>query len=283
VSLPDDYQQSLDLIGVSEYYPDISPTSSPQLNAILTNIRQNIILPNIINQRQRKLIRDKSKKEYLENEDVRVNVSGKDIRLEYFNALENSPNRRRTFNEALELSVETQDWQNWPGLLAGIHSAKIKLDPAWQAKFVRKALEAGQLGLVLRCLQDVKNTGLSLRDREIRQLVMSNIRLVALQSGWEEETTRQCLRRAQDVNVMMEKVEHCGGVPMSRTDPRAEPFMISVPLELASRLAVKNQQGEENDDMVLKYALRLVAAFEQQQTDLVSTLRSSLRIFLTCY
>jgi hypothetical protein len=269
----------VNLTEIPEYLPTFSETAELKLDAILRELRNKVLLLGNLNQRQRKLVTHKSKKEYLENEDVRVNIGDADVRLQHIDLMKDMPSLRHSINEVLRLSVQHNEWYNWPKLLAGLHHAKVKLEPDWEAKFVRKALEAGQLPMVLRCLQDVKNTGLTLRNEEVRWRVMQDIRSTAVLTEWDEEVTRKCLYRAQDFNVNMDREEHCGGHATTLDDPRAEPIFMAVPLELACMLSIKYGDGKDEDETVRKYTARLLAALDQQQHDLVSSL-STLQILL---
>lgn len=262
----------VDLTEIPEYLPTFSETTELRLDAILRELRDKVLLLGNLNQRQRKLVTHKSKKEYLENEDVRVNIGDADVRLQHIDLMKDMPSVRGSINEVLRLSIEHNEWYNWPKLLAGLHHAKVELDPEWEAKFVRKALKAGQLPMVLRCLQDVKNTGLTLRNEEVRRRVMQDIRSTAVLTEWDEEVTRKCLNRAQDFNINMDREEHCGGHATTLDDPRAEPIFMAVPLELACMLSTKYGDGKDEDGIVRKYTARLLAALEQRQHYLVSSL-----------
>jgi hypothetical protein len=65
----------------------------------------------------------------------------------------------------------------------------------------------------------------------------------------------------------MEHPAHCGSRKVAEQDPRAEPYVIAIPLELSAHEALKS--GKDEAGKVEAYSTRLIAALAQQKTALV--------------
>jgi hypothetical protein len=57
--------------------------------------------------------------------------------------------------------------------------------------------------------------------------------------GWKN-TVKKSLKSAESVISQMEHAEHCGSRRVTNQDPRAEPYFMAVPLELAAYDVIKN-------------------------------------------
>jgi hypothetical protein len=160
---------------------------------------------------------------------------------------------------------ETKDWQNLPGLLEGYHRSKVQLAPQWLSLAIKKAREAGALSTIVQCLQQVEKNGFSLSIPEVREGVLLGLRSEAKESGWVHGAKR--LQSVEAVLSCMEHPDHCGSRKVTDNDPRAEPFVIAVPLELAAQDVLVN--GKEGTDKVETYSTRLITALAQQKSELV--------------
>jgi hypothetical protein len=87
--------------------------------------------------------------------------------------------------------------------------------------------------------------------------------------GWDEKAIQTTLEHAQQAADLMELPEHCGHRVVAPGDPRADPVVIGVLLELAARVAQFRQGDSSPQVLAENYAQKLVAALEQQVTDLV--------------
>jgi len=215
----------------------------------------------------------------LENEPVYATLGDEEIRLEHLDVTKDIP-RTTTFLRVLDLSKEPQDWQNIPALLEGFHRSHANIPHAWFEKLIRKANEARMLGVVIRCLEQVERNGFSLNIPIVRESVLLGIRKNAKDAERVGNLTEKSLKQAQTVLELMEKPAHCGSRTVSDLDPRAEPYVIGIPLELAAMRAKNPIDGSyattspfartAPQDMVSLYANRLIVALGQQQTDLSS-------------
>jgi hypothetical protein len=98
-------------------------------------------------------------------------------------------------------------------------------------KFLRRALEADQLPLIMRIIHQ-EWSPISMADQEIRMRIMYAIREVAEKSGWDDKVTLESLRRAEQLNRL-------AGLPVHGRFRHgfADTYMTVVPLELSAKVA----------------------------------------------
>jgi hypothetical protein len=245
--------------------PTFKPTSSEELDGLLSTIRMKYFLPQYLNEHQRKLIRSTKLKSQLENDPVYATLGDEEIRLEHIDVTKDMP-PRTAFLEVIRLLQSKEDWSNLPGLLEGYHRSKAKLDPQWLESMIKKAREDGAMNVVVQCLAQVEKNGFSLRTPSVREQILLGIRLNAKEAQWDIKKTKS-LRKAEEVLRHMEHPEHCGSRKVTEQDPRAEPYVIAVPLELAAHDAIKS--GRNESGKVELYSTRLITALAQQKTALV--------------
>lgn len=166
--------------------PVFEPTVSPELDTVLDLLRRKVILPRLLNQQQKKLVNDPTKKEYLLNEEIVVRIGDEDIRLEPHSFSKDGVSTNKTFTKALEIAVEEDEFDFLPEILKGIHSADLNIsDGNWHAwdingrnriySAIRSALEAGHIGLVMRILERGSQMGIQL-NAVITRLIATSIR-----------------------------------------------------------------------------------------------------------
>jgi hypothetical protein len=265
--------QSL-ILHLSAAIPNFKPTSSPELDALLVNIRSKVFVPSYLNKNQLKLVRQTKSKSQLENDPVYATFGDEEIRLSHLDVTKDQP-KKKVFLEYLDLAKEPKDWQNLPALLEGWHHARPNMPAHFYSKTIRQANQAGMLPIIIQCLWQVESNGFTLSEPAIRHAIFLSIRINAKDSDWDKNVTEKSLKQIQTVLELMEKPEHCGSRIVSDSDPRAEPVAIGVPLELAARRAKTQFGGKDEDGLVATYANRLITALGQQKSALVRHIMSS--------
>jgi hypothetical protein len=206
-------------------------------------------------------------KSQLENEPVFATIGDEEVRLEHIDITTDIP-PQKTFLRVLDLTKESQDWKNLPPLLEGL--ARVKGLPAqYQQRFITAAAEADMISVVLNCLRQAEYNGFSLKTPVVRLSMFHAIRKSAREADWEEEATQKCLKQVQQVLDMMEDPAHCGQRVVTPDDPRAQPYVIAIPLEIAAMRAKSHLNGVDEGDLVAAYTTRLLSALEQPGNDLV--------------
>jgi len=218
---------------------------------------------------QKKLVYAQKYASQLENDPTYATIGDEDFLLEHIDKRKDIPNSTESIQKVFKLTKDHNDWRNWLALLQGLHESRAKYLPEWKAKFVRKACEAGELWVVTQGLKQVKRNGVSMSIPEVRHTVFMGLRTYAKNMGWSEEAIQTSLTHAQQAADLLEHPEHCGRRVIAPGDPRADPVVIGVLLELAARAAQFRQDDGLPQVLAENYAQKLVAVLEQQATDLV--------------
>ncbi|QDS69100.1 hypothetical protein FKW77_010209 [Venturia effusa] len=251
--------------------PTFTPTSSPELDALLDSIRAKVFVPSYLNKKQLQLVRSTKAKAQLENDPVYATFGDEEIRLTHLDVTKDQP-RSKVLFEFKDLAKESRDWANLPALLEGWHHARPNTSMDLLSRLVREASKAGQLQMIIQCLWQVEKNGLSLANDELRFDIIDSIRSHATKSGLGTPT-KSALRQIQTVLELMEKPEHCGSRTISDSDPRAEPHVIGVALELAALRANHEFGGKDEDGVVATYFNRLISALGQQKSEVPHSAR----------
>jgi hypothetical protein len=247
--------------------PVFTPTSSPELDTLLSTIRSKHIIPHVLHKAERKLIFGIKNREYLEESPQTTTIGGEEIQLEWIDQRTEIPNRRKLMKRVLQLMKEgePQDWENLPKLLLGLTRAKKTPSPRQLAKMVRLATNAGRFGIVMRCLQRPIATGMSMEKEEVLRAVMWALREVGRgeRGGWEQEGVGKALRDANEIASLLESEGHGSGTYVKKNDPRTRPEVLAIFLELAAVQAWKFQDGMDTDGRVRAFAERLLSNVER--------------------
>lgn len=255
--------------------PKFKPTSSPELDSLLDTIRSKLFVPSYLNKQQLRLVQSTKSKAQLENDPVYATFGEEEIRLTHLDITKDVPNKR-IFFEFLDMAKEAKDWANLPALLEGWHHARPNKLSKQLSETVKRANDAGMMPLIIQCLWRVEKNGFTLSEPNLRYTLLNTIRWNAKNSDWDKIVVERSLKQVETVIELMEKPEHCGSRTVSNSDPRAEPMVIGLPLELAARRAKSQFEGKDQDRSVATYFHRLITALDQQNWELVRHLEASL-------
>ncbi|KFY88530.1 hypothetical protein V500_06296 [Pseudogymnoascus sp. VKM F-4518 (FW-2643)] len=247
-------------------FPTFQPTSSPELDNILSKFRNTIFLPAHLSKQHRDLVYAFKNKKNLEAIPVTVEIGGEEIRLKHINMTKDVPNQRKALREALGLMKEKKDWDNFPLLLEGLHSAGRVTDEVVLEQFVRMASLAGRQDAVLESARRVSKTGFRINTREIAKMVVWWIQYRALANDFSQAETKKALSMAEQIAILMEDKAHAGGRAADSEDPRTSPEVIGLLLEL-SALNVKHEGGKDENGSVEKYAKSLLASLRDKELE----------------
>lgn len=229
--------------------------------------RTKIFTPSALSKAHRDLVYKPSRHKLLINDPgVTVTMSdNEELRLQPLNS-HDRPKKKQALRRLLELLQDGNDWQNLPAFLEGMHLAGEELSDGYLEKFVRKANEQGKTGIIIRCAEMVKKTGVTLADPAVTTELMLGIHTRAAKAGFKGEDMDKALHQAQDVTLLMEKPEHCGGKvwKIGQKDMRRDVTVLGIMLELRAAEAA-HQAGPEIDfGTVAKTASRVMALWPQQ-------------------
>ncbi|KAF2235874.1 hypothetical protein EV356DRAFT_575398 [Viridothelium virens] len=254
--------------------PIFGETSSPELDSVLSTLRYKVFLPNAhLNQQQRKLVFREKYRSQLETQPVKVTIGDEEVELVHMDQL-NLPNTwdltKRVF-ALLSKEKQAKDWHNvLPNLMHGFQGVRFGLSPARMEKMVRTANSAEMQDVVMKCLQQVKTTNLSLKWPGIRYEVLWGIHAAAQNGGtepWGEQETKQAIGWMKQVAIQLESRIHGGGFLNDSHDPRASPAVIGLLLELYAARASQHMGGVDMEGKVRIYAERLMDVLPRWRDD----------------
>lgn len=193
-----------------------------------------------------------------------VDIADESVQLEPLDATKDIPDSWKSMEKALDLMRDgTGDWANVVGLLAGMRTAGRRFK-SWQYEYViRTAGEAGAGYVVVDAARAVRRTGLELRDLRLVREAFWACRSKAAREGWKAEPTEKALAWARQLAGLLDDSAHCGKLNLvGGRDPRIQPDIIAVVLELAAMRASRHTGGKDVDGKVLMYAERLMPNLE---------------------
>jgi hypothetical protein len=233
-------------------------TSSTELNDLLSEIRQKIMLPSHLSKKHQKLIYKKKYENELLTEPVVAKIANEAFELQHIDKKKDLNHKKAIFT-AIGLMKEKKDWANLPNLLAGMKLAGVNTNKLpMKNRILSLASKAGRHEVILECLWRVEDTGMQLKEPEFAINVMSAIQQRALNTDWHEHELAKALKWAELVLVMMEEPKHAGSRILAEDDPRLQPQVIGILLELASVKAVRYLEGRDVDGKVAEYSTRLL-------------------------
>ena len=230
------------------------------MNALLSEARLKIMLPSHLSRQHKSLIyRQKYEKE-LSTEPVIATIAEEDFQLQHIDAKIDVPNSKKTLQKAMTLMKDKKDWANLPNLLEGLNVAGMNTNTERvKGSVVTQCRLAGRQEVLLECLRRVKDTGMQLKEPRFVVRVMLAMQSRAFRTDFHEHETAKALKWAEMVVALMENPEHAGSrVLAGENDPRLQPEVIGILLELAAVRAVKHLESRDVDGKVAEYGARLV-------------------------
>lgn len=246
--------------------PAFNESPNPELNEVLSTIRNKIFMPNYLEKGERKLLFKAKYRQQLIDNPQNVTIGDEEIPLEPMDLLKDLPKRSTTVKEALDIimSEGSKDWHQLPKLLQGLkEGVKRPLRKEAYARVVRCAMNADKIGVVLQCLETPDRTGMTLRHEEVRKILLDGLHHMAQDHEWSEAATGRALRDANVVSRLLENEEHGGGRRLQENDPRQHPETVGLFLELASVYVYLHADANDTEGLVKAYAGRLMSCLEK--------------------
>lgn len=218
------------------------------------------MLPSHLSSKHQKLIYKKRYENELLTEPVIATIANEDFQLQHIDRTKDLPNHKKALFKAISLMKEKKDWGNLPNLLAGMKLAGMNTSGlSMKNRIVSLVRQAGRHEVILECLLRAEDTGIQLKEPVFATMVMLAIQQRAFDTDWHEHELAKALKWAELVVVMMEEPKHAGSrVLAGKDDPRLQPQVIGILLELASMKAVKYLEGRDVDGKVAEYSTRLL-------------------------
>lgn len=239
-------------------------STSSELDSVLSTFREDVFLPAHLTRTHRKRVFNRKIATKLEEEPVKVDVSGEEFRLRHVEKTR-QPDSVKGLFQAVSLMKDKKDWDNLPIIFEGMKTAGRKYKLHHLEKLVRKAGMAGRQDAILECARRVSKTDFVLRDASLVRQVMWWIQYKAVSNDWDAKNTQRALSIAEQISVLLEDPIHSGSRTIqSPDDARVRPEVVGILLELAAANAKQN--GSDADGKVQLYAERLINIMRDGRT-----------------
>jgi hypothetical protein len=244
--------------GFAAAIPSFPPTSSAELDRMLNRFREELFIPFGLGIKQRRLMFRQKYADRLEEEPVTVTI-GEDEKFQLRPMDPQSRPKNEEIVQVVSLMNTTKDWQNIiPFLTALRMSRRVVKRERWEW-LVRKAGDAGALGIILECAKQSQRTGLRLNEVGLVQRLFFELHEKAQAEEFKGPATSKALSLAQQAVTLMEAPEHVNHDV--QLDPKRRPFLIGTLLELSAARALNELEGKDEGGHVRAYAERLLATW----------------------
>lgn len=252
------------LLIISGGIPKFKPTSSPELDSIFSNFRENVFLPAHLSKQHLDLVYAQKHQDDIETTPVTVNIAGEEFSLKHIDRTKDLLSVNDSVSKMLKLMTKS-DWDNFPAFLEGMKSAGRPVSALWQEKSIRAASRIGRLDVILECVRRGADTGFKINTRSMASHILYWVQYTALADNFGQEKAKKALKMAEQIAALMEDQTHAGG-KVRANDPRASPEVTGILLEL-SAINTKNQGGMDTDGSVEKYAKKFLATIRNNDIE----------------
>ncbi|PGH12975.1 hypothetical protein AJ79_03948 [Helicocarpus griseus UAMH5409] len=252
------------------WIPSFKPTSSQELDQLLSSFREHVFIPAFLTPAQRRLVYKENANPSLDQNPITITLKGQteeSYRLRHLNWRETPGNN--VVRGIVGLMKQPDDWFTLVPLLKGLHTSKRTPNIRLWEFILSKAGEAGMNSVILDCATQAERTGLSLGDYFLAEQVFKNLHLKAESLGFQGPELEKLLRQAKSFAALLETEEHAplkedASLPESskKPDPRRHPNIISVLLELNAARALDAFDGKDVQGAVRTYAEILLSNWE---------------------
>ncbi|KAL9594537.1 MAG: hypothetical protein Q9219_006978 [cf. Caloplaca sp. 3 TL-2023] len=245
--------------------PTFQPTSSPELDALLSTFRANVFLPAHLLALQKSLVYKSKNHRLLTNpeEPATVKLGNEVHQLHPLNHITDEPGVRKSLRLILGWMSEGRDWVNLIPFLEGLRQSGRKVR-AWQAeKIVRRIGEAGKPGVVMEMLRRVEATGVKLGDVGVCREVFWGGILKCVQSGWSEEGVKDAERLMERWWDMLSDEKHVDQDTKKRSgDPKMQPEIVGSLLWVRATRSVLFGEKKDEEGKVKRAAEMVTAVWK---------------------
>ncbi|KAK2744772.1 hypothetical protein FQN55_006528 [Onygenales sp. PD_40] len=243
--------------------PSFKPTDSKDLDEILTKFREHVFIPAFLSRPRRKLLyKTPIESSPLLQQPITIYLENSETYQLRPLRLEDTP-RNSKLRDVVELMTTPEHWSNLLPLLQGMHSAKRTPKVDVMEFILRKAGEAGMNTLMIECAKQSRTTGLSLGNYQIAELFFSNFRMQAEKADFKGPELEKALKNAKQTATLMNMPGHA---PVDRlADPRRNPNIIGVLLELSAARALDAFEGKDTTGDVVSYAEKLIGTWQLRE------------------
>ncbi|KAI4179622.1 MAG: hypothetical protein L6R41_007738 [Letrouitia leprolyta] len=240
--------------------PTFTPTSSPDLDALLSTFRTNIFLPSQLLSLQKSLVYKAKNHRLLTNpeEPATVKIGNEVHQLHPLNRFTDEPDTRKSLAQIMDLMKEGRDWVNMIPFLEGLRLSGRKVRGWQMEKIVRRMGMAGRQGVVMEMLRQVEGTGVRWGERGVCREVFWGGVSKCVQDGWSEEGVDEAKKLVEGWWALLSEERHVNKADRkSGDDPRLKPEIVGVLLWVRAVRSVLFG-GKEDEEGKVKRAAEMV-------------------------
>ncbi|CAG8957181.1 hypothetical protein HYFRA_00009382 [Hymenoscyphus fraxineus] len=235
--------------------PKFTKTSSEEVDTILSDVRNNYIIPAYLSAQQKELIIKAKHRKMLENDEVFANIGGERIHLTPMMERSRIP-LIKSISEAIE-KMNDKDVENMIPLLEGLMQtdARLPREEYWVRRIIKLFCNHNREDLVLAYVRQASDTGFPLANRGLVRAAMLSFLHKATKAEWEPAATKQALAWCEQLLDLLDDPKY---KPLFlENDPRLYYTILSPPIFLAAKVA-QQTGGEAEKKKLEDYVARML-------------------------
>ncbi|KAL8867760.1 MAG: hypothetical protein Q9174_005451 [Haloplaca sp. 1 TL-2023] len=244
--------------------PTFTPTSSPELDSLLSTVRTNIFLPSHLLKPQKSLLYRQKNHSLLTNpeEPATVKLGNEVHQLHPLDRVKDEPSTRKSLRKMMEL-CEGGDWVNVIPFLQGMRDAGRVIRGDQTSMMIRRMSKKGGEGVVLEVLRRTGATGVRLGDIRVARQVMWCAVRKCINSGFEQESVKEAERFVENAWAMCSEERHVDKETKAEFgDPKTRPEIVGVVLWARALRSVLFEEARDEDGKVRRAAEMLFAVWQ---------------------
>ncbi|PHH70694.1 hypothetical protein CDD80_5792 [Ophiocordyceps camponoti-rufipedis] len=253
-----------------------TPSDNKELDQVLEQIQYTIIFPALLPTKQQKIIFDPSKREYMEENPVVIEVENQEFRLRPLDRLKGIENANTLFVKALCKMETPKDWSNMATLLAGYKKAHVVLRKSHWGQMVRRASSSGNMQAVIECIKQWNETVFMMASHEVACRLFAGNNERIYRDDADLKKTRRVWAQSEMLMDLLNRPEHS----LKVKDPRDRLFNFRLIrgmhlYAMCSAINANKQAGEDIDkDMgILRDEVaRIMSMWEANMLDRIEEL-----------
>ena len=248
-----------------------TPTTSPELDALLSTFRTNIFLPAHLLKLQQNLIYRKKNRRLLTDTDEPATAKiGNEVHaLKPLNRLTDEPSTSKSLAQMVELCKEGKDWVNMVPFLIELKTAGRKIKGPQFEKMVRRMGEKGGLGVIIEMARRVEGTGMRLGELGIAREAMWGAVMKYIRSSSEqnEAAVHDAHKFIEAIWELLSDERHVDRPATGKkaSDPKTHPEIIGVVLWIRALKASLLADNQDADGTVKRAAEIVLAVWSRDE------------------
>jgi len=234
--------------------PTFAATSNPELDTLISMIRDELFIPSHLSQRYNTLQRRKRNHYVLDEEPLTVDVSGVPVTLKP--KMTQTPVPVKLFTRALGLMQKPSDLDAIPGLVLGFAQAKRRIKEEQAEKLARLCNAHGRTDILMKLAHGAGDNGFLFTRPAAREFIRG-LRMVGMLP--DKKTNLKAVKDAEAlINYLGEPLMRVGrGERLGR-----DPVVVGTMLSIVAGAAKKWNEGEDYNQKTRQWVHKLQACWK---------------------